>query len=169
MRLGLILLIGMFVLISPIAIQPILAVPPASQALSFSLVDLNGKPVALSQFSNKVIVLAFWATWCPPCVTEVPRLNRLQADYASRGLQVIGISLDDSSDTVKQFQSRHLMRYQVLMGTSSAQAAVGGIRAIPTLVILDRQHHLQHKLQGLQSEERLHALLEPLVRAKTKG
>src|ERR1700733_9901449 len=86
--------------------------------LNLTLQDIDGKPVKLSNYKGKVILLDFWATWCPPCRKEIPGFIELYNTYKSRGLVVIGVSMDDTDDIsdVKHYAEQIKMNYPILLG-----------------------------------------------------
>ncbi len=84
--------------------------------LDFTVTDMNGASVKLSSFKGKVILLDFWATWCPPCKAEIPGFVELQEAYRDKGLQVVGVSVDDTPDKLKPFATEYKMNYPVLVG-----------------------------------------------------
>ena len=81
----------------------------------FELDDINGATVSAADFDGKVLLLNFWATWCKPCIEEMPMLTRLQHSYAGRGVQVVGIALDDP-DKAREFASELAVNYPILVG-----------------------------------------------------
>lgn len=90
-------------------------------APDWQLTDVDGKPVKLSDFKGKVIILDFWATWCPPCRAEIPGFVAIQKKYADRSFTVIGVSLDEQGPSmVKPFMRQLGMNYPVVMGIKSA-------------------------------------------------
>ena len=97
--------------------------------LSFMMKDLSGKSVKLSDFKGKVILLDFWATWCVPCKFEIPAFVELQEKYAKDGLQVVGISIDDTAAELKPYVEKMKMNYPVLqgLGHDDVQDAFGPI------------------------------------------
>jgi len=120
-------------------------------APDFELSNLSGKMVHLSDFSGKVIVLDFFATWCPPCKAEIPHFVELKSEYGDSGLEIIGISLDRGTgwnELLERFTSAYRMNYPVLRGTSIVANAYGGIRAIPTTFIIDRNQIIRDKIVG---------------------
>ncbi|MDI1313575.1 TlpA disulfide reductase family protein, partial [Prosthecobacter sp.] len=107
-----------------------------SSAPEWALPGLDGKTVKLSDFRGKVVVLNFWATWCPPCRREIPDLVALHEKYAEQGLVVIGVSLDEGGATsVKSFVTKAGVKYPVVMGDQETAQAYGGITSIPTTFI----------------------------------
>lgn len=81
----------------------------------FELDDINGATVSAADFDGKILLLNFWATWCKPCIEEMPMLTRLQHSYAGRGVQVVGIALDDP-DKAREFASELAINYPILVG-----------------------------------------------------
>jgi cytochrome c biogenesis protein CcmG/thiol:disulfide interchange protein DsbE len=123
---------------------------PAPQ---FSLLDLDGKTVSLKDFGSKVIIVDFWATWCGPCRMEIPHLNQLYLDNKGKGLQIIGVSMDDGSDAVKQFLLKNRVDYPVVMGNDGVANDFGGVEGLPTKFIIDRSGKVIRKLVGYQVSE----------------
>ena len=118
-------------------------------APAFTLTDLNGKPVSLADFRGKVVVLDFWATWCPPCKKEIPDFISLQQEYGSRGVQIVGIALDEP-DKVAAFAKQNGMNYPVLLGTESISAKYGGIDGIPTTFVIDKKGKIVSRFEGFR-------------------
>ncbi len=86
---------------------PIHVVIAGEQAPAFTLATDNGRPVSIPNFGGKLLILNFWATWCPPCVEETPSLSKLAADYANRGVVVLGISVDASEAAYRAFLQKY--------------------------------------------------------------
>ncbi len=108
-------------------------------APSWRLKDVDGNPVSSDQFKGKVVVLDFWATWCPPCRTEIPGFIQLQKKYAADGLVVVGVSVDtDGPGPVKKFMKEFGINYTVVMGDDAIVDAFSPIRGYPTTFIIDR-------------------------------
>jgi cytochrome c biogenesis protein CcmG/thiol:disulfide interchange protein DsbE len=121
--------------------------PPAAAAcdpkaraakLNFTLKDIAGQKVALSTFAGKVLILDFWATWCVPCRTEIPGFVDLQTKYGDRGLQIVGVSVDDPIDKLKPYAAEMKMNYPVLLGQSGILDAYQPIPSVPTSVVIGR-------------------------------
>lgn len=105
-------------------------------APEFSLTDLSGKTLDLAAFRGKVVLLDFWATWCAPCRTEIPHFVDLQNRYRDRGLQVIGISLDDDPAAVREFYQQLGMNYPVAIGDAALAERYGGILGLPVALVI---------------------------------
>jgi len=135
------------------AMQPML--PPedlAGAAPAFTLVDLNGKSVSLSDFRGKIVVLNFWATWCPPCRREIPDFIDLQKEYGSRSVQIVGIALDEP-EKVQAFARQNGMNYPVLLGSDEVSMKYGGIEGIPTTFIIDKNGRIVNRFEGFRPRE----------------
>jgi len=112
----------------------------SQSAPDFQLVDLRtGRKVQLSDFRGKAVVLNFWATWCPPCKAEIPWFVAYQNQYGSRGLQVIGVAMDDAGkDVILKFADDLHINYLVLQGTNKVADDYGGVEGLPTTFYIGR-------------------------------
>jgi len=109
-------------------------------AIDFTLNDLNGKKVTLSSFKNKkAVILSFWATWCPYCVREIPKLKKLHSKFAGRGLEVISINIaaNDPIHRVIEFGKKQNISYSVLYDKVQAVSRTYGVSGIPVSLIID--------------------------------
>ena len=131
-------------------------------APAFTLVDLGGKNVSLSDFQGKIVVLDFWATWCPPCRREIPDFISLQNQYASQGVQIVGIALDEP-EKVQAFARDNGMNYPVLLGNDAISAKYGGIDGIPTTFIIDRTGRIVNRFEGFRPRETFEAEIKKLL------
>ncbi len=102
------------------------------------LKDVSGRTTSLSAAKNNVVLLSFWATWCPPCRAEMPSLNRLYKEYKDKGLVVIAISTDRRVDYVKDFLEKHPVDFPVLMDSDTRVSREFGVFSMPTSFLLDR-------------------------------
>jgi thiol-disulfide isomerase/thioredoxin len=120
------------------------AVPP------FLVRDINGGVVSTAEWHGKVVLLNFWATWCPPCREEIPELVELQSRYKDR-LQVIGISMDDPEDVagVKRFSEREGVNYPIVMASREILMEYGGVPALPTSFVVNTDGKIVQKHVGL--------------------
>ena len=124
-------------------------------AADFTLQDMNGKSVKLSDYKGKVVLLEFWATWCPPCRATVPGLEKLHNDYKDKGLVVLAVSMDEGGwDEVKSFIAEHRITYAVLKGTDDV-AAQYQVRSIPLILILNKEGKVSKRYLGAGGDEDL--------------
>ncbi|MBZ5513417.1 MAG: redoxin domain-containing protein [Acidobacteriia bacterium] len=117
-------------------------------APAFSLTDLNGRKINLADERGKVVLLDFWATWCGPCQLEIPGFVKLQERYRDQGLVVIGVSMDDSVEPVRDFYREFKMNYAVAMGDQRIGELYGGIIGLPTTFLIGRDGHIYAKHTG---------------------
>jgi peroxiredoxin len=139
--------------------------PPAEVsgvAPGFTLVDVNGRSVSLVDFKGKVVVLDFWATWCPPCKREIPDFIKLQSEYGPKGVQIVGIALDQP-EKVRTFVRDNGMNYPVLLGTDEVSAHYGGVESIPTTFIIDKAGRIVTKYEGFRSKETFESQIKKLL------
>ena len=121
-------------------------------APDFTLKTLDGKTLKLSDLRGKAVLLNFWATWCAPCKIETPWIVDLQNQYGPQGLQVVGVSMDDESDTddVKKFASEMRMNYPILRGTEDVGNSYGGLEFLPTTYFVGRDGNVTGRVLGLK-------------------
>ncbi len=136
-------------------------------APNFSLTSTGGKTISLSEYKGKVVVLDFWATWCPPCKAEIPDYIKLYSEYRKRGFQMLGISVDQGGvNTVKTFMKKHGINYPVMLATDEVIAAYGGIRGIPTTFVIDKEGNIVEKFEGYRPASQFENLIHKLIRKK---
>jgi cytochrome c biogenesis protein CcmG/thiol:disulfide interchange protein DsbE len=117
-------------------------------APNFSRADLSHRKIVLSSYRGKVVLLNFWATWCGPCLTEMPTFAEWQKQYGSGNFQVIGISMDDATPEVIATVSRLKLNYPVLMGDEYLGADYGGVLGLPVTFLIDREGKIRARYQG---------------------
>lgn len=124
------------------------------EAPGWTLKDINGKSVKLSDFKGKILILDFWATWCGPCKTEIPAFVELQKKFGGEGVAVVGVSLDDDGPKpVAQFAKSTGITYPIVMSNPKILRDYGNIEAIPTTFIIDRGGKIVSKHVGLVEKE----------------
>ncbi len=121
------------------------------RAPEWKLRDPDGKVVDFAIFKGKVVVIDFWATWCPPCREEIPGYIQLMKAHAGEGLVVIGISLDQAGpQVVKAFAAKAGINYPLVMADEEILAAFGGVEAIPTTFLIDREGIIRDRKVGAE-------------------
>ncbi|NOY87586.1 MAG: TlpA family protein disulfide reductase [Deltaproteobacteria bacterium] len=136
---------------------------PSGGAINFTLPSVDGSIVNFSDYRGKVVLVDFWATWCPPCRKMVPVLSEIYRKYSSRGVVVLGISLDrEGLEVLGPFVTDHRIPYKVLLGNDKVTKAFGGISSIPSLFMVDRSGKVVKKMIGYHSMEELENQLKKL-------
>jgi thiol-disulfide isomerase/thioredoxin len=126
-----------------------------TKASDFTLLDLNGKKVRLSDYKGKVVLLEFWATWCPPCRASIPGLEKIYEAYRDKGLVVLAVSLDEGGwDSVKSFVQKNGITYLVLKGNDEVSDSYQ-VRTIPLILILDKEGTISKRYLGFGNDEDL--------------
>lgn len=129
---------------------------------------LNGHATRLSDLKGKVVLLNFWATWCPPCVDEAPSLNALQKRIAPLGGTVLGVSVDDDEQAYQQFIKNYQLAFPTFRDTTKQIPLMYGTTMYPDTYIIDRQGKLDRKIVGPQdwSNPEMTQYLDKLLSAK---
>ncbi len=112
-------------------------------APNFTLVDLEGNTVTLSDFQGKTVFVNFWATWCPPCRAEMPEMEAVYQEYKDKDVVVIGVDIQEPEDVVRQFVEQGGYSWTFVLDTSGEVAANYRITAIPTSFFIDREGIIQ--------------------------
>lgn len=145
---------------SPVAV----ASGEGAEAPAWTLNDVDGNPVSSVDFKGKVVVVDFWATWCPPCREEIPGYIEMQKKYGARGLVIVGISLDAKGPAVvKAFMEKYGINYTVVMGDGKVDGDFGGVEAIPTTFVIGRDGRIAFSKVGYQATEEFEKRLLPLL------
>lgn len=145
-----------------IDIRPLMAVP---------MPDLEGKSRRVGDWAGKILVVNFWATWCPPCLEEMPELSRLQEKYRDRDVVVLGISTDEL-DKIREFAKEHPVSYPLLAGNVEAMdlgISLGNDKGVlPYTAIIKADGTIAKTYFGQVDQALLEQTLLPLIKAKTK-
>lgn len=128
----------------------------------FSLPAVGGGEWKLTDHRGRIVVLNFWATWCGPCRMETPELVSLATNYRSRGVEVVGVTLDDHTDAVPDFVRRFRIPYPILLPNESLPLA-SAIDSLPTTLLIDKQGRVAKTYQGAVTEDVLAADIELLL------
>lgn len=135
-----------------------------SRRPDFSLPDRDGDTRSIGDFSGRVILLNFWATWCPPCREEIPALDRLHRDLGDQGLSVVGVALEDA-EPVRAFADEHDVGYPLLVGGREAFDIASeygnGRGTLPYTVVIDRSGTIRATHQGALTRDEAQALVAP--------
>lgn len=127
-----------------------------------TLPDANGAEIALAAWRGQPLVVNFWATWCPPCISEMPELSEIQNDYGARGLQVIGIGID-STENIRQFAVRTPMSYPLLIAGAGGHELTRHFGntsgSLPFTAIVDRDGRIQRRILGRFDNTELRAAI----------
>jgi thiol-disulfide isomerase/thioredoxin len=149
--------------------NPLIGTPEEVRPAEFwatQLPDLQNRAQALKQWQGKVLVVNFWAPWCPPCRKEIPDFIRMQEQLGKQGVQFVGIALDEA-DKVSVFVDESGINYPILLGNSAAAAlshsAGNRLGGLPYTVLFDRKGNAVATLTGDVTQARLEALLKPLL------
>jgi thiol-disulfide isomerase/thioredoxin len=132
--------------------------PPAPQ---FALKDLEGRVAPLKKYRGKIVVINFWATWCAPCLTEIPEFVRLQRSYRNRGLQVIGITYPPVNPArVRRLAVKSRINYPLLFGNRRIAALYGVTNVLPVTIIVGREGRLEGRIDGVTDLEEVKKFLQ---------
>lgn len=160
----LLILISMFVFTGCPAAQRAAEETALKKAPDFSLQDISGKTVRLSDYNGKVIILNFFATWCPPCREEIPDFIEL-VDTTDKGrFAIIGVSVEKlDEDAVRKFAAAKKINYPVLVDDGFVSKAYGPISSIPTTFIINRNGNIAEKIIGSRTIIEFEGKIRPLL------
>jgi len=143
------------------------AAPTAGRiAPDFTRKALDGKSVHLGSYRDKVVLLNFWATWCGPCIAEIPKFSSWQTKYGAQGLQVLGISMDDDRAPVDKFYRKYQLTYPIAMGDEHLGELYGGVLGLPISYLIGRDGKIIERYQGETNLEQLEKKIVTALSAK---
>ena len=128
------------------------AIETGEEAPDFSLNDLAGKATSLSEFKGKVIILDFFASWCPPCKEEIPGLIELQKTYGPQGFTLVGVALVSLADA-KEFAQKMGINYPVLIDDGRVSVSYGPVRSIPTTFVIGKDFKVARVYIGYRTKD----------------
>lgn len=148
--------------------QPLLPKPATLPVMgpspAWQLTTLDGKPIGKDTLKGKIVVLDFWATWCPPCVREIPGYVQLQKKYADKGLVIVGLSVDQKgAAVVEPFAKKNAVNYPLALVSPEIIETFGGIESIPTTFLIDREGNVRHRKVGAMETEEYEKLIKSLL------
>ncbi|GAB1490199.1 hypothetical protein MASR2M8_26580 [Opitutaceae bacterium] len=148
--------------VAPVA--KVASLPVIGPAPAWTMKDITGREVTSEEYKGKIVVVDFWATWCGPCKEEIPGYIELQKKYADKGFVIVGVSLDQQGPpVVKRYAESMKINYPLVMGDDSVVAAFGGIDAIPTTFLIDRDGNIRHKKVGSMETHEYEKIITELL------
>jgi len=138
--------------------QPALAAAP-----SITLTDLSGNAINPSGYKGKVLLVNFWAAWCIPCRDEIPQFMVLEEKYRARGLESIGISMDDPESTLRDFCREYKVNYPIVAGNQKIAEEFGGVLGLPTTFLIGRDGLIHARHAGAADFPKLEHEIQALL------
>lgn len=132
-------------------------------APTFTSPSLAGSEIALADYAGDVIVVNFWATWCPPCKAEMPGINAFYEAYQDEGLVVLAVNAKENEATVRPFIEASGFSFPVLLDPAGSVVNQYQVRSFPTTIVVDRDGVVQYIHTGMISPEELEAVVAPLL------
>ena len=140
-----------------------------TQAPALNLRDTKGRTFRLRAQSGKVVLINFWATWCPPCRAEIPELIKIQRQYRSSGLQIVGVTYPpEKLAAVRRFEAKLGMNYPVVRGTKSTKRLFTSSETLPLTVVIDRAGNVVEIIEGILLPEEFDQKIKPLILANSR-
>ncbi len=146
---------------------PLQAAHAAEAKPALALYDLHDRPLSLDAYMGKVVVLDFWAPWCGPCRKSFPFLDGLRRKYAARGLEVVGLTLEEDPDAIEAFLDSVPVGFTIARDPSQQAGDAFGVVAMPTTLLLDREGNVAARFEG--GSERVHGRIESAVETLLAG
>ncbi|HEY0729475.1 MAG TPA: TlpA disulfide reductase family protein [Pyrinomonadaceae bacterium] len=153
-----------------IAFSPASVLGQQARAPQFVLKDIKGRIVRLSDYKGKVVLINFWATWCPPCRAEMPDLVSLQREHGKEGLQIIGITYPpEKLDRVRRFARNLKVNYPIVLGTRQLKARFSSEDTLPLTVVINRDGNVSEIISGILLREEFDEKIKPLLIKNVEG
>jgi len=153
-----------------LAFSPASVLQAQTKAPELKLKDLNGRTVRLSDYRGKVVLINFWATWCPPCRAEMPDLIKLQREHRKDGLQIIGITYPPERKTrVRRFASSLKVNYPIALGTREIKDRFSSDETLPLTVVINRDGKVTEIISGILLRQEFEEKIKPLLTKDTEG
>jgi len=128
---------------------------PKGPAPQFDLVNVAGGKLSSADFKGKVTVVDFWATWCGPCIAEIPNFNKLHEERGGKGVQMLAITVESGSlDDIKPKVAEFKMKYPVLVGNDAVVEGFGGLLGFPTTFIVDKNWRIYKRYMGMTANKK---------------
>jgi len=144
---------------------PVIASAQDSRPAQLTLKDIQGRYIRLSDYRGKVVLINFWATWCPPCRAEIPDLIRLQREYGSRGLQIIGVTYPPQKlAEVRRFVRKAKMNYPVGLGTKQTKLLFSPSESLPLTIVISTDGTIRDIIEGILLPEEFQQKIKPLLK-----
>ena len=158
-------MIGRIALILLLVMLPATVLGQGDKPRALALKDLKGRTIRLSDYKGKVVLLNFWATWCPPCRAEMPDLVKWQKEYKKLGLQVIGVTYPPTEiSEVREFVRSRRVNYPILLGEKETKALFDPGETLPITVVIDRKGDVREVIEGILLPEEFEQKIKPLLR-----
>ena len=144
---------------------PVVTLGQDSAPKELTLKDINGRKIRLSDYRGKVVMINFWATWCPPCRKEIPDLIKLQREYRSRGLQVIGVTYPPQKlAEVRKFVRKAKVNYPVGLGTEATKLLFTATDTLPMTIVIGTDGTVRDIIEGILLPEEFEQKIRPLLK-----
>ena len=140
-------------LIALIVLSGFSSAPAPEKMKNFTLNDLSGNPVPLDSYNGKVVLLVFFATWCPPCQDEIPQLEAIYRKYRSKNFEAVGINLREDRGSVQIFAKKNKISFTILLDQKGDAGALYKVKYIPRIFILDRSGQIKYSSLYLPAED----------------
>jgi len=133
------------------------------RAPEFARKALDGSTVDLKSYRGKIVLLDFWATWCAPCLVEMPTFARWEKEYGPQGLTVIGVSLDDDEATARKAVNKLKPGYTIVMGDAKLGTLYGGVMGLPLIFLIDEDGVVRARFQGETDPKAIESAIKRLL------